>query len=116
MIIPKAIFLHYKYRQSQCGQFDSVKQEIQRVMGQLVIELRNPDVHQHGEICCFFAAEQYPRLSQEKNTDSWETTWLSAFTQAGYHIDVQHSETGFSIQLNWKQPSHLTKTHPLNES
>lgn len=102
MIIPKAVFLHYTYRKGQYGQLDSLRQESQRVIGQLVAALRNPDIHQQGEVHHAFLAAQYPRLSQDKQSVTWDNIRAS-FIQAGYIIDVQHHSNGFSIYLNWKQ-------------
>ncbi|MEX9216467.1 hypothetical protein AB7W40_20590 [Providencia rettgeri] len=102
MIIPRAVFLHYTYRKAQGGLFDSIKQESQRVMGQLVMELRNPEIHQQGEIQLMFAAEQYPRLSEDKEALAWHSL-QTQFQQAGYLIQVQHHPLGFSIHLNWAQ-------------
>lgn len=106
MIIPKAVFLNYTYRKVQCGQFDSIRQESQRVLGQLVMDLRNPEIHSLGETRAFFLAEQYPRLSQQPSSTVWDTL-ISHFILAGYHIEVQHTKTGFFITLSWKQlPNH----------
>lgn len=101
MIIPKAVFLYQSYRKGLYGQFDSVKQESQRVIGQIVISLRNPYIHQQGEVQHAFLAAQYPRLSQNKQSITWDNI-ISSFIQAGYIIDVQHHSNGFSIYLNWK--------------
>ncbi|MTC35183.1 hypothetical protein GKR67_14745 [Providencia alcalifaciens] len=104
MIIPKAAFLNYTYCKAQGGLFDSIKQESQRVMGQLVMELRNPEIHRQGEIQLMFAAEQYPRLSQDKDAIAWHSL-QAQFQQAGYVIQVQHHPRGFSIHVNWTQLS-----------
>lgn len=101
MIIPRAIFLYYTYRKGLYGKFDSIKQESQRVIGQIVVALRNPDTHQQGEIHHTFLATQYPRLSQDRQSIIWDNIRTS-FIQAGYIIDVQHHSNGFSIYLNWK--------------
>lgn len=103
MIIPKASFLHYTYSKGLCGQFDLIKQESQRVIGQIVVTLRNPGIHQQGEIQHAFLATQYPRLSQDKQSIVWDSI-RDSFIQAGYIIDIQHHSNGFSIYLNWKTP------------
>lgn len=107
MIIPKAIFLHYKYRKEQNEKIYSLKQECQRIMGSIVNSLRCPDLHKKGEVSHFFPSEQCQLLCQKINYPVLNDL-LSHFKLAGYEINADLTDEGLFIYLSWKSLAPLT--------